>query len=306
MTATLKDTKLPTPTTDLDEVKRDLDEFGYGLLRDALTPQQLPAVRDRILEQAECEAQAGVAVIGDGGMRRQNIAADDGSSPHQIVRMLLNKGSVFHEVAQQPDVLRLMEHMLGRGFLLSSSVGIVMRGGSAQQMLHTDQIFVPFTTPVPLVANVIYMVTDFDGARGGTRVVPGTHRGAAPVYEQITEDGKVVGVKEPDADWIPVEGPAGTALVFDGRLWHGGGANVSGDLRLALSNYYGTAYMRQNDLLPLGLNDDVLASMTDEFKTLCGFDTLMPGGGGLGRIDPGAGRHNVSIQWPLISELHRN
>ena len=46
---------LPTATADPAVAKRDIDEFGYCLLRDLLTPAECSALASRILEQANAE-----------------------------------------------------------------------------------------------------------------------------------------------------------------------------------------------------------------------------------------------------------
>lgn len=303
MTIVNDTTRRPSPTTDLDQVRRDLDECGYGLLRDALSPEQIKRVTERLTEQAECEGAAGLASIGDGTqVNRTWITEAAPDVTYQLVRMLLNKGAIFHEVVSQPDVLDLMKGLLGPGFILFSTTGLIMRGGSKPQALHSDQQFVPFPTPMPVIANVMHMITDFDGARGGTRVVPGSHKLPSPAIEpEFDADGKLVGLKEAEAEWIAAEGPAGTALVFDGRLWHAGGANVSGELRLALSTAYCMPFVMQQDLLPMGLTDEVLGSLTPELQQLYGLEWRS----GMARIEAATGRSNSNMTWPLIPEMHK-
>ena len=53
--------QLPTPTNDLDKVANDIDQWGYGLLEDALSEPLLTKTRARLLEQAAAELQFGLA-----------------------------------------------------------------------------------------------------------------------------------------------------------------------------------------------------------------------------------------------------
>ena len=46
---------LPTWTRDAGTMKRDIDEHGYCLVKEALTPEQLAETRERLSEQAEAE-----------------------------------------------------------------------------------------------------------------------------------------------------------------------------------------------------------------------------------------------------------
>ena len=301
-----QDSKLPVPTSDLEQVKADLAEFGYAYLANGLTPDQVRRVHERILEQAECEGAAGVAYTGDGsGLKRTTAGPADDSTPWQAVRAPLNKGQVFHELALHPTVNQLMAELLGPSYILSGYNALIMRLGCQPQTLHSDlQAWLPFPSPVPLLYNVFFLITDFDAGRGGTRLIPGTHTGPIVPYTLVKNDaGEVIGAEAPDVEGVRATGPAGTILIFDGRLWHAGGANTSGKLRLAVSAAYSSPMLRQQDQLPLCLNEDVYANASEELKRLVGFATV---GGGVGRIDPGTGRTNTDITFPAISEMHRS
>ncbi len=295
--------RLPTPTPDLARCKSDLDEHGYCLLAGALSAGEVAALRARLLEQAEAEGKAGLSWIGDGTQYNRTAGAyADSSTPWQIVRSLLNKGRVFHDTIVNPKLLELFGHLLRPEFYCLSTNAILMRRGSKQQLFHADQQYVPCATPVPFVANTLIMITDFDAGNGGTRVVPGSHRRERyPRIDVVMENEKPVSLRDgdPNDDAVSAEGPAGTALVFDGRLWHAGGANTSGELRLALSIYYGLPFVRQQDLLPLSVTDQALAQMSHELKEMIGFRSAT----GLGRIDAALGRTNSNESFPLIPEM---
>jgi hypothetical protein len=101
--------RLPEPTTDLQQVKRDLKEFGYGFVKDALSPEQLAALQKRLKNQAEGEAKAGVAFY-DGGPEK----------PNQRIWALPNKGQEFLDLLEHPLVEEFMPESLGDGYHLSS------------------------------------------------------------------------------------------------------------------------------------------------------------------------------------------
>jgi ectoine hydroxylase-related dioxygenase (phytanoyl-CoA dioxygenase family) len=304
--APIDENKLPRPTRDVEQVKRDIAESGYALLADALSPDQVKEVRDRLEEQAEMEGKLGHAIIGDGRFlgRQYNVHAT-GEEPWQGLRSLLNKGRIFQDLVAHKDVLDVMEHILGPGFLLYNLSAIIMRRGSLAQQTHSDQIMFPFTTPIPLIANAFFMITDFDEQRGGTRFVPGSHLWDYKLsYSVITNDnGEVVDMEE-DAkfEWVSPEAPAGTALLFDARTIHGGGANVSGETRTAVSMAFCLRTIRQLDQFCMSVNDDVYETLSDQLKLLLGF-----GFGDIGRIDPALGRANLgAVQFPKLGELHRD
>ena len=55
-----------TPTTDLDKARRDLDTVGYCIVEDVAPTNLVHRVRDRVLEQASAERDAGQAFVQDG------------------------------------------------------------------------------------------------------------------------------------------------------------------------------------------------------------------------------------------------
>jgi len=77
--------------------------------------------------------------------------------------------------------------------------------------------------PLPdLVINLttFWMLTDFTRENGATVVAPGTHRSRANPNGDH-------GLRKARPTEFTVEAPAGSVLVFDGRLWHTGGNNRS-------------------------------------------------------------------------------
>jgi ectoine hydroxylase-related dioxygenase (phytanoyl-CoA dioxygenase family) len=241
---------LPIPTKDLDQAWADLEEFGYAVVADALGPEQLRRVRARLVEQAAGELAAEVGYVDSGGS-------------NQRVWALPNKGEEFLELLQHPLYVEQMDRLLGRGWLVSSSTANIAGPGGEPMFLHADQGYVPAPFPPrPLVANCGWLLDDFTEENGGTRVVPGSHRlGRGPAAEEAT-----------DTDTVAVEGPAGSAFMFDGRLWHGTGANrTEGQRRHVILNYACVPWLRQQENFTVSLAPRVLERCGDELLARFGF-----------------------------------
>lgn len=118
--------RLPEPTTDIDQVKCDLREFGYGLVRDALKPEQLTALQKRLKDQADGEVAAGVSYL-DGGPKK----------PNQRIWNLPNKGQEFLDLLGHPLVEQFIPDFLGDGYHLSSYTANINRPGSKGMGMHT-------------------------------------------------------------------------------------------------------------------------------------------------------------------------
>jgi ectoine hydroxylase-related dioxygenase (phytanoyl-CoA dioxygenase family) len=81
--------------------------------------------------------------------------------------------------------------------------------------------------------------------------------------------------KNPDPDTAPkatsVIARAGTAMVFDGRLWHGAGENRSSARRHVIFAYYCAPYIRQQENMFLGLDPAIVERASPRLKTLLGY-----------------------------------
>jgi ectoine hydroxylase-related dioxygenase (phytanoyl-CoA dioxygenase family) len=102
------------------------------------------------------------------------------------------------------------------------------------------------------------MIDDFTEQNGATLVCPGSH----------LLDGPPQGIS-----MVSATGSAGTALVVDGRTWHGTGPNTTVDRhRTGILAYYCRPYIRQQENMSLSLSNVVRDSMTPERRKLFGLD----------------------------------
>ncbi len=280
--------ELPPLTTDLDEAKAHLDSFGIARIADALDAAELDAVRTRLVEQAWGERAAGVAFI-------------DGGGSNQRVWNLPSKGAVFLDLLRKPLVRTLARHILQGDYALSSHTANIAGPGGVPMALHSDQGYTPRSVDMALTMNVMWMLADFTADNGATRLVPGSHRVLAePPHDREVET--VAGV-----------GPAGTALVFDGRIWHGTGANITADeYRYGVLTYFSRPWLRPQENYTLSTHPDALAALDDELKMLLGFRVWRSLGGvqgpwGVGTPDATRVRPDGYVARPteIIGELGR-
>jgi ectoine hydroxylase-related dioxygenase (phytanoyl-CoA dioxygenase family) len=128
-------------------------------------------------------------------------------------------------------------------------------------MLHYDQISVQPPVPDVMIGlNIAFFLDDVTDANGGTRIVPCSgQKGMAP-----DDPSSIEGT-------IAAEGPAGTALLWDSRVWHGTGPNRTDSLRHVILLYFNRHFMRAQENWALSLRDDVKAGLSDRVKTMLGF-----------------------------------
>jgi ectoine hydroxylase-related dioxygenase (phytanoyl-CoA dioxygenase family) len=255
MSATPTALGLPPIRTDIDAAKGDLDRFGLARVAGAITADERRQARERLLEQAAGEDAAGVGFHDSG-----DAEAGFRNGPNQRVWNLINKGEIFRHLVVNPTVRTLISHMLGEDVLLSSLTGNIANPGGVAQGLHRDDGYAPHDIGFPIVANSLYMLDDFTEENGGTRVAPGSH----------LESG-FTAASPPDT--TAAVGPAGTVMIFDGRLWHGTGANRSNSGRTALLGYYCRPFVRQQENMTMSLAPEVIAQCSPELLRLLGFET---------------------------------
>jgi ectoine hydroxylase-related dioxygenase (phytanoyl-CoA dioxygenase family) len=249
--------ELPKPTEDLLQVKKDLDVWGYGFVKNALSPDEVKALRKRLMDQAKGEMNAGVG-FNDGGESKVN----------QRVWCLPNKGKEFIDLLENNKTIDdMVPDFLGDDAILFSYTANIARPGNTPMHLHTDQITMqPPVRSVAVGMNLMYFLEDVTEQNGGTLVMPGSHKGNwAPddPYNPV--------------DTVAAAGPAGTCMVFESRLWHATGANKmpidSGSQRPVLLVFFVRPWMRQQENFSLSVKDDVLESCSDKVKGYLGFKT---------------------------------
>ena len=275
---------------DFERARRELDDQGYCVVENVLSSHEIAALKTRLQEQAE-------------GERARGVATRDGGSglPNQRLWMLVNKGKVFRDLMLSPVIDAVMGHLLGPDYLLSSLTANIAHPGGEPMVLHTDQGYVGFWTPKPVVANIAWMLDDFTDANGGTRLVPGSHlrERAAPDNGTPFFPAGETRALPTQAETIAAEGPAGSILCFDGRVWHGTGANRSDKPRNALLSYHCRPFIRQQENMVLGLDPAIRDAERPALLNRLGYGVWA----GLGRVESPRPSTPLFISTGAVGEL---
>jgi ectoine hydroxylase-related dioxygenase (phytanoyl-CoA dioxygenase family) len=302
---------VPQATRDRSLAKRDLDEYGFCVVLEALDAAQLAAAKRRLEEQADAEIELG-------------IATRDGGGPNQRMWNLINKGRRFRDMITHPLVDELVGHVLGEQFILSTLSANIARPGGVRMGLHTDQWWMPppmrrgadharaadiTRSPTdafvnhdqalgispPVVANTMWMLSEFSAENGATEVVPRSHvSGTHPDPEN-----------QERYDIVQAQAPAGSLMVFDGRLWHGTGANTGTSDRLGVLGTFCCPQFRQQENQTLALDPALWDTLSQKMKARLGFKvwysygrvespaaTVRPDPERTGELRPGLGTTN--------------
>jgi ectoine hydroxylase-related dioxygenase (phytanoyl-CoA dioxygenase family) len=184
---------------------------------------------------------------------------------------LLVYGKLYERIPVHEHVLPIVERVLDPGCLVSSLSSIAICGDEKPQPLHADDQLIPLPRPhVPIVCNTMWALSDFTAENGATRIVPGSHRSPElPDYF-----GRY--------DTVPAVMPKGSVMVYNGSLWHGGGANRTGARRIGVAMNYCAGYIRQQENQQLGIPREVAAQFAPRLQELVGYSLY---NGLIGHID---------------------
>jgi ectoine hydroxylase-related dioxygenase (phytanoyl-CoA dioxygenase family) len=194
----------------------------------------------------------------------------EGASTVRIYN-LLARGELYTRIPMQENILNIVEKVLDRGCLVSSLSSIAILPGETKQPLHADDQLIPIPRPhVPLVCNSMWAITDFTEENGATRLVPGSHK-----WEKAPH----VGAKY---ESIQAVMPKGSVLVYNGSLWHGGGANRSDERRIGVAMNFCAGYIRQQENQQLGIDKNLVATFPRRLQEMVGYSIYA---GIIGHID---------------------
>lgn len=256
------DHDLPRATKDIARLRHDMVTWGYCKIEDALSSEQVDAVRRRVLEQAEGERLAGIAQKTPSG---------------QNLNCCVNKGRCFELLIEQhPSIMQggalveqIVTEALGRGWICTSLIAAISLKGGVPQALHQDAGDVPVSAS-PVAVNVLSAITDIDEATGGTLVIPGSHR----LLSEALREGRPVGELPPA---INIDAKAGTVVIIDGRILHGTGINHTDTPRIVMLNGMQKPWMRQQENWMLSVRPEVLERASPKLLHRMGYQATTGG-----------------------------
>jgi len=222
-------------------------EEGFTIVEDAIAPEMC----DRLVAAIDA-LHAALSVS-----PAANIF--EGTSTLRVYN-LLARGRVFEEVPVHDAILPIVEAVLDRGCLVSSLSSITILPGESAQPIHADDQLIPLPKPhVPLVCNSMWALTDFTEDNGATRLVPRTHTAdRSPNFGEPLETTSAVMKR-------------GSVLVWNGSLWHGGGANQTKERRIGLAMNYCVGWMRQQENQQLGIPREIAKGFSPRLRKLVGY-----------------------------------
>jgi hypothetical protein len=203
----------------------ELEAFGFTIIENALAPAEVERVRRTLLDVSERR--------GNPRIDPETVAGLTGFLPGTpLLTNLLFEDPLFEDLLLRPEPMALVRYLMGQSVKLTSVTSNLKAGDADGLFLHADAGN-GFTSPLPPYAafcNLTYALTDYSREGGALAIVPGSHRWCRHPSDQ--ESSMHRDAESPLA--VPIEVPAGTAILWHGNTWHGAFPRRTKGLRMNL------------------------------------------------------------------------
>ena len=132
--------------------------------------------------------------------------------------------------------------------------------GETKQILHRDRGLWGgyISRKIETQFAVVWAATDFTFENGATQLVPGSHKWDA--RREVLED-----------EIAYAEMKKGSVLIYTGSVLHGGGDNISDEIRSGIFIHYAPGWIRQQENQYLSCPPEVAKELTPELRSLIGY-----------------------------------
>jgi hypothetical protein len=188
---------------------REMEEKGYTILENAITPEFADEAREAILRT--------LATHG-----------------HMSMNWMLYHGRPFERLALNPLLMTLIDASLGRGAVIASLSCIRKGPGPGFIPIHTDYAHVPEPYPDFAMTGVgVWAFEDWTEASGPTVLAPGSQR--------LKRSPRAV--DDPGAG-VPIVMSKGSVVFFTQGVWHWQGERTQAGERVTLHSHFNRGILR--------------------------------------------------------------
>lgn len=273
-------TSLPVAnrSTSAQEIVSLSDQAGAVIIRNFMTAEQVVQINKELDEP--------LAMLEAGSKHEHQLVAEFHGYQTKRLTNLITHSQTFREEILDDELF----HEIGQALYaaecgdwwLTTAQLIEIGPGNKAQMLHRDMAqyhpFVAMNKDAPrAITNLMLALTDFTEENGATRLIPGS---------QHWDDFEDVGSPEMT---IPAELKAGDAVLFGGKVVHGGGANVTTDqYRRGLTIPLQASILTPEEAYPLIVPLEVVRTLSPRVQKIIGFRSQYP------NASPGLWQHNYA------------
>jgi hypothetical protein len=225
------------------DADRQLRELGFVVIPGPAPTEELAPLAEAY-DNAVASAAPGAVSIGRTTTR---------------VHHLVNHGPAFDALYVFPPILAACCRVIGQAFKLSVLAARTLRAYSPPQDLHVD--FERDARGFPMVGFIL-MLDAFRPDNGATRFIPGSHTWSVVPDDLINDP-----VSNYEGQRLAC-GPAGSIIVYNGSVWHGHTANITGEPRRSIQGAYIRRDAQSGVNLPGSMIPETLARISPIAKYL--------------------------------------
>lgn len=263
--ATLQHVSKDTP---LAEILAIVDADGGVIIEKFLTEDQVRRFNE--------ETQPALDALDAGSKHDDDFIADfHGNQTKRLTNLVTISKTFREEILEQELIYELGEAIFREesgDFWLTTGQIIDIGPGNKAQVLHRDlennHFAVTMGKSGPMVmVNFLIALTDFTEENGATRVIPGSN-----TWDDYSDRGT------PEMT-IPAEMKAGDVIFFNGKVSHGGGANVTeNERRRGLTIPLQPSFLTPEEAYPLLVDLELAKTLSPRVQKLIGFRSQYPVG----------------------------
>ncbi|HVZ22476.1 MAG TPA: phytanoyl-CoA dioxygenase family protein [Vicinamibacterales bacterium] len=233
-----------------DQVASAIDEDGYIVLDDVLSPAFVERAKRELTAAIECDS------------RKYGAAA---ARDYAMVMLCALYGGPFLELFEIDRLVEPFNAVLGDECIVYAYTSSSMppRGRNYSVRVHTDcpRVIPGYVTNM----GATILLDDFTEENGATWFLPRSQwQSAPPSDDEFYRRAR------------RLVAPAGSVLFFNARLWHAGGENRTDWWRHALTINMCRPYMKQRIDIPRAMADMDLSAVSDRVKQKLGFFAQPP------------------------------
>lgn len=222
---------------------------GYVLLPELFTSEEVSDARSHILKLAEEQPAGRLLKTGE----------------RSRLYRLLGELEIFDNMVQHPQIIEIMEVILGSDMTLGGFSAHILYPGASSMGMHVDYPYFTMNPPYPatpvMEIQVIWMMEDFTETNGAPLFAAGTQKLCQfPDTEKFGELAH------------KVTGKAGTAILSHGLCWHDTSTNYSDEPRVSVLGNYNSKFIRSLENPAEKISPEFLEKASPKMKQLLGYD----------------------------------
>ena len=244
---------------DITACVTEIQDQGFTVIPEFLPPGEVERIRHAFDTEVPITEMRAIGTDTGKTWRAHNLLAKTRAVDHLFLDARLRA---------------IVEGVIGKRTQINITTLFNTLPGETRQLLHQDDGLWPIPRPRPaLLCNALIAFDDFDLENGATHIVPYSHK---------WHDRRV----DQEVETLQVTMKSGTMLMWEGALWHGGGANSSDSReRLGLFMSHQVSYLRPQEIQLLSVPPEVVREMPKALQRQLGYHRFGIGVDGRDPID---------------------